>query len=317
MSHSARHCVVVMYHYVRQASSTPFRGLKGLSVGRFRNQVDFLRNRYEMATLESAMAFWRADYFPSRDLCLLTFDDGIQDHYTNVLPILSEARIQGLFFIITSCVADKKVMPVHKNQFLLASCDFDEYRRAFLERLLDLEPDVDTIVDDDHARSTYMWDSLEVARFKVLINHKITAQQRDAVLDALFRDRLGNEVDFAEGLYLSWQQVRTMQKEGMLVGGHSHTHRPLARLRIEQAIEDLNDCSHILRLNTAAQTLWPFSYPYGKGDTFNDHIIQSLKTMRFDCAFTTMPGVTGQGDDIFALSRTDTNAISGEKSAGV
>src|SRR6266850_5047152 len=95
---------VVMYHYVRDLPGTRFPRIKGLMADDFRRQVAWLNERYEMATLESALALLAGSYQPKRDLCLLTFDDGLKDHYTEVLPLLAELRIEGLFFIITSCL---------------------------------------------------------------------------------------------------------------------------------------------------------------------------------------------------------------------
>lgn len=91
-------CTIVTYHYVRDLPRTALPALKGLLTDDFRKQVDWLCERYEMATLESALAFWHGEYAPPRDLCLITFDDGLQEHYTDVLPILAERKIQGMFF---------------------------------------------------------------------------------------------------------------------------------------------------------------------------------------------------------------------------
>src|SRR6266550_2179500 len=90
-----RRLMVVMYHYVRNLPGTRFPRIKGLLTANFRQQVARLSEHYEMATLESALAFLAGEYQPARDLCLLTFDDGLKDHYTDVLPILSEQKIQG------------------------------------------------------------------------------------------------------------------------------------------------------------------------------------------------------------------------------
>lgn len=32
-----------------------------------------------------------------KKLCILTFDDGLKDHYVNVLPILNKYNITGIF----------------------------------------------------------------------------------------------------------------------------------------------------------------------------------------------------------------------------
>src|SRR5262245_51904604 len=92
---------VVMYHYVRDLPRSRFPRIKGMLTKDFAAQVDRLRSLFEMATLESALAYLRGNYLPERPLCLLTFDDGLKDHFTDVLSILAVRRIQGQFFLIT------------------------------------------------------------------------------------------------------------------------------------------------------------------------------------------------------------------------
>jgi peptidoglycan/xylan/chitin deacetylase (PgdA/CDA1 family) len=124
-----------MYHYVRDLPNTPFPRIKGMLTSEFRKQLAFLKNAYEMATLESALDFLRGTYASSRDLCLLTFDDGLKEHFTDVTALLVDSGVQGVFFPITQCLNEQRVAPVHMNHFLMASLDFDVYRSAFLERL--------------------------------------------------------------------------------------------------------------------------------------------------------------------------------------
>ena len=80
--------VIVTYHYIRDRPNTPFPKIKGLLTEEFRKQIDYLVSRYDMASWDSVLDFLRGDYIPKRDICYLTFDDGLKDHYMNVMPIL-------------------------------------------------------------------------------------------------------------------------------------------------------------------------------------------------------------------------------------
>ena len=48
---------------------------------------------------------------------ILTFDDGLKEHYTVALPILQKYGVRGYFFVITN--SDKQVMASHKIWLLL------------------------------------------------------------------------------------------------------------------------------------------------------------------------------------------------------
>ena len=305
MNGSGTQLHVVMYHYVRDLPNTRFPAIKGMLTRDFEAQVESLAGRYEMATLESALDFLAGSYLPRRDLCLLTFDDGFKDHYTDVLPILAQRGIQGLFFVVTSCVEEHKVLPVHKNHFLMAALGFEEYRDGVLKCLAELSADTSTDVDMATAQRTYRWDTPEVAALKYLLNFRLEEDLRDRLLDMLFAQHLGDEAEFSHQLYLSWEEAREMQSAGQLIGGHTHTHVPLARLDDERQRADLEKCACILRERVSPQTLWPFSYPYGKSDTFNTVSIQALRDLDFACSFSTEVGPNAPNTDPYAIRRFD------------
>ena len=298
---------VVMYHYIRDLPNTPFPHIKGMLIDDFRRQLAALQNRYEMATLESALDFLQGIYTPPRDLCLLTFDDGLKDHYSEVTPILEGLGIQGIFFVITSCLQEHRVAPVHMNHFLMAALDFELYSRTFLQSLNEFVPAIQAYneIDGTSAQQTYPWDAPEVASFKYLFNFIVDWPIRDQVVKTLFEQYIGDEKSFSQTLYLSWEEARQMQTAGMLMGGHSHQHKPLTTLSDKELHWDLSTCQGLLAEHLQPQDLWPFSYPYGKQDSFNDTAVRQLKWLGFSCSFGTEVGVNLLGMDLFALRRID------------
>lgn len=302
---------VVMYHYVRDLPHTPFPRLKGMLTSAFRQQLAALRSLYEMATLESALDFLRGGYTPSRPLCLLTFDDGLKEHYTDVTPILVDCGVQGLFFVITSCLQAHCVAPVHMNHFLMAALDFACYQRAFHQRLGEIAPHLrsSTAVDRTAAQHAYRWDTPEVASFKYLFNFVLERPIRDQVVQTLFEEYIADEQAFASTLYLNWEEGRRMQAAGMLIGGHSHQHKPLATLSDEELHWDLSTCQRLLTEHLQPQTYWPFCYPYGQRDSFNTRTVRQLKQLGFTCAFSTEVDRNIPGTNVFAIRRFDCNDI--------
>jgi peptidoglycan/xylan/chitin deacetylase (PgdA/CDA1 family) len=298
---------VVMYHYVRDLPNTPFPRLKGLLTNTFRQQLRALREHYELATLETALAFMQGAYIPRRDLCLLTFDDGLKEHYTEVTPLLVEHGIQGVFFLITSCVQEQHVASVHMNHVLMATLDFAEYQQAFFQRLHTLTSLSSAMlqINPQVAQRTYRWDTPEVAAFKYLFNFVLTADVRDQVVHSLFTDYIASEASFAPSWYVSWDEARAMQDAGMVLGGHSHQHQPLATLSAADLAWDVRTCQQLVQANLHPQADWPFSYPYGKTDTFNAETITYLRALGVTCAFCTEVGSNAPGRDLFAIRRID------------
>lgn len=299
---------VVMYHYVRDLPRTGYPRLKGMLLDDFRKQLASLCGGFEMATLDSALAFLRGEYTPPRDMALLTFDDGLKEHYAEVMPLLAEAHVQGQFFLITSCLENGAVAPVHMNHFLMAKLDFPEYRDAFAEKLAAVKPGlVDTAIMEDRpiARATYPWDTAEVASFKYFFNFMLKPEARDQIVRALFEEHVGPEREFSRELYVSWEEARKMQSAGMLMGGHSHEHQPLAALERGQLEADLGACRSLLDWRLAPQCFWPFCFPYGKKSSFSAEAVAELRRLGFACAFSTESGVNAPGVEPFAIRRID------------
>src|SRR5262245_8909497 len=300
-----------MYHYIRDLPNTAFPKIKGMLTRDFREQLTTLQSRYEMGTLESALDFMRGAYRPRRDLYLLTFDDGLKEHYAEIAPILIDRGIQGVFFVVTSCLDGAYVAPVHLNHFLMAALSFEEYRHAFLARLNELEPDTttSTTADNDAAQHAYPWDNPEVALFKYLVNFVLNRGLRDRVLKRLFEEKIGAVDSFGQELYFDAKEAKQMQAEGMIIGGHSHEHKPLSSLSESELKSDLNACHRSLTQKLLPQDFWPFCYPYGQRNSFDNDVIRQLQKLGFSCSFSSEAGANHPGDDLFTLRRLDCNDV--------
>jgi peptidoglycan/xylan/chitin deacetylase (PgdA/CDA1 family) len=300
---------VVMYHYVRDLPSTRYPKIKGMMLDDFRQQIAWLASHYEMATLETALAFLRGTYRPANDLCIFTFDDGLKEHYNDVAPILSEYRIQGLFGVITSCVEDHIVAPVHMNHFLMAEMQFETYRSVFMQRLQETEPGAlaSASVDPRVAQKSYPLDTQEVATFKFLFNFSLDASVRDSIVEKLFEAYIGDQKSFACDLYMNWEEIKQLQRAGMLVAGHTHWHRPLSTLTDDELNADLSISRSLLDQNLDPQELWPFSYPYGKKNSYSGAAMRMLQRLGYTCAFNTEGGANTPGTSVFELHRIDCN----------
>ena len=303
------HIKSIMYHYVRNPENTPFKGIHAVRQQDFIEQVDWLSQNCEMATLEMIVDFLNGKYHPVKDLCILTFDDGLKEHAAFVSEVLSERQIQGQFFIPTACIEEGYVLPVHKNHFLLATLPFETYKSQFLDILGNIAPQLDTEVDKNKVAATYRWDKPEVAAFKYLLNYHLPKMVRNKVLKEVFESTFGSEKSFAQSLYLNWAEARQMQSAGMALGGHSHKHNVLSSLSDEEQENEISTCMTLLRQHTNKQQYWPFSYPFGKPNTFNEKTIQLLQKENIAIAYTSEVGDSQNDQNPFRLKRIDPKDI--------
>lgn len=296
--------LVVMYHYVRDVRESRFPGIHAIGVDEFRAQVRDLVGRYEVPDVEGLLAFLEGRYVPERPLCIFTFDDGFAEHAAVSASILREHRAYGMFFLATACQEEGAVLPVHKSHFLMGYLGFEAYRERF-QRLLADVGGFPRDIDPAAARGAYRWDTLEVAVFKYMLNHRLPTGTRDAVLSRLFEQELGSEGDFASSLYLTWEQAAAMQRDGMVIGGHSHTHPMLAMQPEQVQRQEIATCARLLTERLGARADRPFAYPFGKVHTF-DHVTERLvEEAGFACAFSTETGMNEAWDRRYAIRRFD------------
>ena len=114
---------VVMYHYTRDLKHSRYPEIKGLDVSLFREQIEFMKQQFNIVSMEQVIeAVERHADLPDKAL-LLTFDDGYVDNYTFAFPILVEFGIQGSFFIPGKTFATHQLLNVNKIHYILASAD--------------------------------------------------------------------------------------------------------------------------------------------------------------------------------------------------
>lgn len=93
---------ILMYHRV---TDTEPRNRLCVKLNEFRKQMDFLyRNNYEVVSLDAAVKELTEAGFSGRKKIVITFDDGTDDNYTNVYPILSEYGFPATVFLAVNYI---------------------------------------------------------------------------------------------------------------------------------------------------------------------------------------------------------------------
>lgn len=297
-----------MYHYVRNTDVTPFPDIKALSVAHFEEQLDWLQEHYTVTDYRTMLCFLRGEDTGDRPLAVLTFDDGVIDHYETVFPILHRRGLCGMFFVCDLAVADSPILlNVHAIHFLLARMGSDAFREAVTAWLAAEGIPVPETAGQDGV--LYRYDASANGAIKKLLNYTLPYDVADRLLDALFREHLGDPVMFARSLYLTSSQIREMADGGMVFGGHTKSHRILSRLSKDEQQDQLAGAVPLIRSLTA-QTDVPFAFPYGHPQTYTTDTLQILERNGYIGAFTTTRDSIRPADYPFlTLPRYDTKDL--------
>jgi len=90
--------LILTYHIIVTGPATDAGEFYTITRDVLESQLGVLRARgYRSLRLDELLS----NGPPPPNCCLLTFDDGTQDHYDIVLPLLEEHKFQGVFFVCT------------------------------------------------------------------------------------------------------------------------------------------------------------------------------------------------------------------------
>ena len=304
-------CLVVMYHFVRDAERTPYPGIRARRVADFQGQVEFLCRHHQPLTMRDLLRFAAGECDLPAGGFYLTFDDGFRDHLDTVMPILQRAGLEGAFFPMTEPLVRGRVPSVEKLRFLIYNVDFPTVQAEFFGALGRLFPDVDASpwrYDDASApRATKYarFDDPRVAHFKRAVTLEIPRQVRDAVLDTVFTRHFGPDADFIDELYMNWSELAELRAGGMVIGGHTVTHPWLPRLSAGEQGEQINVAWNQLE-RRLGRPLEVFAYPYGAFDTAT---LAILRRRGCRLAFTTHIGTSLDRRRPLQVDRLDTNDL--------
>jgi peptidoglycan/xylan/chitin deacetylase (PgdA/CDA1 family) len=303
---------VIMYHYVREIKTSRFPEIKGLETALFREQLVYLRKYYNFVTIEQVIDSIYDDYKLPPKAVLLTFDDGYNDHYTNVFPILQEFGVQGSFYIPAKAIKEHRMLDVNKIHFILASMTDINKIIVDIKNLLK-KYKVEYNLHDfdfyykklaDHGR----YDTPEVIFIKRLLQVELVEDVRNKIVDFLFIKYLHtNESEFAKELYLSKAQVKEMLNAGMHIGCHGYDHYWWNKLKPKELEAEIDLSLQFLGEIGVDMSNWTAAYPYGSHSPEVEKLIRE-KNCRL--AFTTEiniaePSITTS----LIIPRLDTNDI--------
>jgi peptidoglycan/xylan/chitin deacetylase (PgdA/CDA1 family) len=280
---------VLAYHRVLPKAETVWDdGVVDATVESFRRQMEFVKRRFTVLSFaELAHCSERENGLPPNAL-IITFDDGYRDNYVHAYPILAELGLPATIFLATGYIGgmepfwwdqvaycikqtkSKSVIGCTGEEFALAS---DADRPLATQRILRSLKAMSNDCREDY----------------------IAALPRK--LDVEWRRRE------AEGLILSWDEIREMARNGIEFGGHTITHPVLTQVSRQQAEREITGCKARIEAETG-QSVVAFAYPIGGAMRFDEEIERMTREAGYQFAVSYMRGVNSWPlTDRFAIQR--------------
>lgn len=302
-----KECKIVVYHYVRPIKNSEYQ-IKGMEVEDFEKQIIILKKNYNpIGAIDIINSLNNKKEIPDNSI-LFTFDDGLQDHYNYVFPILAENSIEGIFFPPGKPIIEKIVLDVHKIHFILATIkDVHSILEEIKKYLEKLKNHINVETFDSYYKKFAIqnrFDSKEIVFVKNLLQKGLPIEFRTDFVNQLFTKYVThNEKEFSENLYLSMNNIYKMKKTGMTFGSHSYSHYWMSILNDNELIKEFSDNSEFLKKISGENLL--MCYPHG---SYNELVIKKLQENNFQFGLTTEIGNAKlDNENRFKLKRFDCN----------
>jgi len=265
----------VMYHYVReQRDDLPY--FTYLHINAFERQLDYFVENHRIATQE---AFENAltTGIPLKNTIILTFDDGLADHYHYVLPALAKRDLWGIFYVPTKPYVEAKLLDVHRIHYLLGCLGGEHLLNMIEPRIQD-----DMILKERRQifeSNTYRKQNNHqaVTQVKRLFNYFLKSECKTLVLDSIMREVVADEAALTKQFYLTQEQIEKMITDGLAIGCHAHSHTLLSNLSDHQQAVEIQQSTEILRTLTKDKLSPGFCFPYGGKQSYNETTLKLLR----------------------------------------
>ena len=217
------------YHYLRlNKQSDPFPRILGTNIDEFQNHLSMLQKNYHIISLKDALSISTGeDGFNKKNTgILITFDDGLSDHYT-AAKILSELNISAIFFIPT-CILEEK-LPANPTiiHYTIAVFGIEKFLKEFRESLVNNKLD-SKLFDLQYSKSK---DNLgeTISRIKSTFKYKLGYYDSRKILLDIYKNLFSSEYkNMLSTIHLTESQIREMLEMGHYVGTHTYSHISVA-----------------------------------------------------------------------------------------
>jgi len=216
-----RKSIFPYYHIVSNKTVAHIDNLyKFKNIEQFKKDLDFLKKNYQ--SLDPKILTHNKN---PKNSFLLSFDDGLEEIYTVIYPILKEKEVNAVFFINPDFIDNKKSLYKHDLSIII-----------------------------DHLKTSEV-DIVAIKELNLLLS--ASASSNDEIINELRKIKFSDRNKFKKILtilnidiqkylnekkpYVSSEQIKEMLADGFYFGGHTMSHPPLKELSFLEQKKEILD----------------------------------------------------------------------------
>ncbi len=207
---------------------------------------------------------------------LLTFDDGFYNNLSIAAPVIDDLKLSFSIYLTTEFVDKNKISWTDMLEYCLENTK---------EKFVKLDNGEIFNLKNNLSKKIFA----HKIRFMVKNNKDIDPYHFvNKLCSKLKMDKIG-DLDPQLDRKISWEDIKKYsQKDFIIFGGHSHTHKNLNHISEKELAFEINKSIYLLK-NKGNLDCIHYAYPEGGPDSFSERVIALLKTNNVKTAVTTIP----------------------------
>jgi peptidoglycan/xylan/chitin deacetylase (PgdA/CDA1 family) len=273
----------------------------------FRRQLRILKQNYNPISPDQFLAWIKHKELLPRRAVLVTCDDGLLNHCSDMLPILWEERMQCLFFVTAASLSEAPGMLWYVELYLsLAEAQRSRLSFSFNGELWDVP-----LGDRSQRRGVWLELLKRLSKYDG-VSRKLWLQQAQVELGvANLSDRfLGDPRWRLRFALMGRHELCELLKARMTIGAHTLSHPLLAEQPRSYAEAEVRDSQRVLS-ETLGAAVWAMAYPFGYRGSAAEREFALVEAAGYECAFMNCGAQVGSDSSRFAWPRVHITAEMG------
>lgn len=260
--------------------------LRSVTPEGFEAQMNFLREKYRILSLEDLLAAVRNQTPIPPNSVMVTFDDGYRDFAEHAWPVLKRLEIPAILFLPTGFLSEE-------GRLFWWDCLYQMVMRTG-----QTEISIEGIGRWPLESAVQRKAAFEAIKRKFKsMPHETLIRNLNALITTT-----GVQPE-TSGKLLTWEEVTQLAREGLYVAPHTRNHPILSRIPLEEVHQEIRQSREDLEEHL--DSTWPvFAYPVGGPAELVPDLPEILRTENFEIGMTLIAGHNDlKKDDIFMLNR--------------
>jgi peptidoglycan/xylan/chitin deacetylase (PgdA/CDA1 family) len=251
--------------------------------------MELLSRKFTPVSLDDLLLFVRGEKELPGWPVAITFDDGFLDNVEIAAPVLDRYRIRAAFYLTSGLIGTSQSPWYSRVRHAILTTKRNSWQSSLQQRMFDLS-------------SATARDAALLAGYDACA-HLVKDAQSEAV------NTIERELD-VEGvlpqrrLMMNWDEAKSLQRAGHLVGSHTVTHPNVAHVEHDDDLR--NEVAESKRVieQQVGQPVAHFSYPHpALTPQWNERTVSATREAGYASAVTTTKGPVRKGANPLALKR--------------